>query len=865
MANCLHFLYLMILVVEVVKVVKAHIRYLPGLPPVYERHGNLTLGIVVPVHKYDADLICSSRIRELGTLQRVEAMVFAIDEINSNSSILPNHTLGFKLLDDCSKDTTALVRSLHFIQTIDNETYSTEDLAAYRVAGVIGSESSRNSVQMADMLSIFKVPMLSYISTSPVLSDKNVYPYFSRIVPSDVLQAKAIVDILNRFQWTYISVVYAEGSYGTMGFQAVKTRVEESGSCLAVTREMRQSFTDEDYDHIIKELLDTRRAKVVVVFSPLSQARELLKSAERNHATGNFTWIGSDAWGRNIQDYNGVENAALGALTIKFYSPVIERFDNHFKYLTAANASQNPWIKDYISAHFKCSFNDSAADSKCNNSMNFVPGYKPEITVSLVMDAVYAYARALHNILSTCKEAMTSPQNCIDGDTMVKTLRNITFQGAHGEVGFDEFGDGVATYELQNVQFVNNTYSLQSVGHWDSRKKIFTEFRPTDIRWNTADFKSPVSTCSDPCDMGYQAVVTQPHCCWYCQKCRDNERTVMREGLAKCEICPKAGNFTWPNAEDKTRCELIPPTIVSVNDFTGVLIVAFDIFTILMTIVTTVLYVLNNKEKLIKASSRELSYLILGGVFISSIIVTFFLVSPTDVICTITDFGFHMSFTFSYGPLLVKTNRIYRIFTSGKKSKKRPPFIDSKYQIIFAVVTILIQIVILTVSTIIHSPIAVTQMPSLAEPYVEITCKIPEVGFLCSLVYNLMLVLMCTFHAVKTRKLPDNFNESKFISFCVYTTIVLWIAFIPTYFTTTKTTYRAMFLSLAMLANSIVTIFFLFVPKLYALYLVSVEKQHVAAATSTLRTVTNDNRGLSNLPKPNGMQVVGNAKVSPIV
>ncbi|ESO83929.1 hypothetical protein LOTGIDRAFT_71752, partial [Lottia gigantea] len=804
---------------------------------------DINIGIVIPIHRYDRYNICSSQYREVGSFQRVQAAIFAIDEINNKTTLLPNIKLGYTLMDDCSKDTTALARTLHFIQEA-NKTRSEDDegLVAYDVVGVIGTESSRNSVQMADMLSIFRVPILSYLSTSPILSDKNVYPYFSRIVPSDVLQAKVIVDVLAHFGWEYISVIYAEGSYGTLGFQAVKKRIDDIGSCLAVTTEMRQSFSDDEYDDIIKSLKKAPRAKAVVIFAPLAQTRALMKAVDRMNASGDFTWIGSDAWGRNIQDYDGIEKAALGAITIKFYSPSVKRFDDSFMHLSVKSAPENPWIKHFVEAHNNCKFDATGNTAACNDTMNFVPNYKQEVTVSLVMDAVYAYALAMNKTLSECPTGSTSPRLCFNGSDLVEALRSVTFNGEHGKVAFNSEGDGVAVYELQNFQLVNGEYVLRPIGLWDSEVKNFTTFSPENILWNpllTLEKNNlPKSTCSDPCEAGYQQVVTQPHCCWYCQKCRDNERTVMREGLAKCDICPKQGNYTWPDEETKESCVNIEPTIVKVQDFTGALIVSFDIVTIMLAILVTVFYILNNQEKLIKASSRELSYLILVGVFLSSIFVTFFVVYPTDFTCTVTDLGFHLSFSFSYGPLLIKTNRIYRIFTSGKKSKARPPFIESKYQMSFAIITILVQVkhffidlyffpaatglgslplIIVTTFTIMDNPKAVAQMPSFAERYVEITCQLPEIGFLCSLTYNMLLVLLCTFHAIKTRKLPDNFNESKFISFCVYTTIVLWLAFIPTYFTTTKTNYKAMFLSLAMLANSLVTLCFLFLPKLYAL------------------------------------------------
>jgi hypothetical protein len=62
----------------------------------------------------------------------------------------------------------------------------------------------------------------------------------------------------------------------------------------------------------------------------------------------------------------------------------------------------------------------------------------------------------------------------------------------------------------------------------------------------------------------------------------------------------------------------------------------------------------------------------------------------------------------------------------------------------------------------------------------------------------MLLIAVCTIYAVKTRKVPENFNEAKFIGertnsinsnvtnsgFTMYTTCIIWLAFIPLYFGT---------------------------------------------------------------------------------
>lgn len=65
-----------------------------------------------------------------------------------------------------------------------------------------------------------------------------------------------------------------------------------------------------------------------------------------------------------------------------------------------------------------------------------------------------------------------------------------------------------------------------------------------------------------------------------------------------------------------------------------------------------------------------------------------------------------------------------------------------------------------------------------------LTCRVSTFSLMMSLVYNMVLILLCTLYAFKTRKMPANFNEAKYIGFTMYSTCIVWLAFIPIYFST---------------------------------------------------------------------------------
>ncbi|MEQ2176325.1 hypothetical protein GOODEAATRI_026769 [Goodea atripinnis] len=70
---------------------------------------------------------------------------------------------------------------------------------------------------------------ISYASTAPELSDDRRYDFFSRVVPPDSFQAQAMVDIIQALNWTYVSTVASEGSYGEKGVEAFTQLSKEAG------------------------------------------------------------------------------------------------------------------------------------------------------------------------------------------------------------------------------------------------------------------------------------------------------------------------------------------------------------------------------------------------------------------------------------------------------------------------------------------------------------------------------------------------------------------------------------------------------------------------------------------------------------
>ncbi|XP_025106909.1 metabotropic glutamate receptor-like isoform X3 [Pomacea canaliculata] len=790
--------------------------------------GDVILGGLFPVH-HMGESSCSGINLDRG-VERLEAMLFTIDEINRNSSILPGVKLGATIFDTCGLTTYALEQSLEFIRgsftTLDTTEFVCSDGSTAQarkvgksVAGVIGGSYSSVSIQVANLLRLFKLPQISYASTSASLSDKNRYDYFVRTVPPDILQAKALVDIVQAFNWTYVSTIHSEGEYGKSGIDYFKQEARAKNICIAASVELSEKASDVSYDNAIAEILSKSDARVVIIFVKTEDAMGLLDAATRRNLSGHFIFVASDAWGNRIAPVQNNQLAAQGAITLELQSTPIAKFEDYFLKLNPRENRRNPWFIEYFEEVHKCRWHENSAkqpkDKLCT-------GYEKqnrklesqESKVQFIYDAVYALALALdrmHRDVCPGVRGLCAKMNPIDGERLLKDyLLNISFDDGYGAtVHFDENGDGPGRYTIMNYQRNRTTreYEYKLVGTWADS---LLDLDLSKIIWAGGTMDIPRSRCSEPCEEGeIKNIQKGEQCCWICTKC--NPWEYIRDEKT-CESCPEG---RWPYA-NKTGCFQLEVQHMTWGSIYAILPMALASVGIGCTVFVIVLFTMFNNTPVVMASGRELSYMLLSGCVVCYVMTFVLLATPSTVSCGAQRFGVGFGFSIVYSSLLIKTNRISRIFESARRSAKRPPFISPKSQIVMTCVLIAMQVLFTSVWLLVEHPGTRLHHPDSREPVIILKCSSDDISFLVSLVYNILLIIICTVYAVKTRKIPENFNESKFIGFAMYTTCIIWLAFVPIYFGTLNSfKIQITTLCVSISLSATVALLCLFMPKVY--------------------------------------------------
>lgn len=140
------------------------------LPPSAKREiiidGDLVIGALFPVHEKGDGMEDCGKINEERGIQRLEAMLLALDEINSSDHILPGLELGAHILDTCSKDTYALEQSLDFVRASLTKVHDpgficpdgsrpVQNEVPLAISGVIGGSYSDVSIQVTCKFTTF--------------------------------------------------------------------------------------------------------------------------------------------------------------------------------------------------------------------------------------------------------------------------------------------------------------------------------------------------------------------------------------------------------------------------------------------------------------------------------------------------------------------------------------------------------------------------------------------------------------------------------------------------------------------------------------------------------------------------------------
>ena len=798
----------------------------------------------MPVHEEDPDSTggwCEDIRRDLS----VEAMLFAIDSVNANETLLPNITLGFDIRDSCYSENIGLDEAIDVIisgNQLDIAGCQSSNMESSTLTvGVVGAAASRVSIPVASLGRLFKVPQVSFASTSPILSSRETYSYFYRTVPPDNLQAKAMIDIVLHFNWTQISIIYVGDTYGQPVAVELRRLAKANNICIDLDRQIAVSFKLDDYQELA-EILLASDANVVVLIAHEQNAELLLERVASIPSHRRFTWIASDGWARKLAIAHMFSETVAGYYGVVPHAPHAPSFDDYLSQLTIETNRRNPWFEEIFSAFTLCN-SSNACDQ--NTTLTSLPNYAQDSFVPPTIDAVYAFANALHNFLQeNCNFTsgwIWANQSCpgqkkeLNGSTLLHYLGKVDFVNplTRNRVAFDRLGNAAGRYEIQNYQVQLSSgvpeYAYQQVGTWSSSRINSSESEPLELFDNVTlqfglnnsegiVYEPPVAQCGR-CSIGEYRRTVASSCCGVCDPCLG--RNYSDDPTASsCKTCSM---FMWGDnpTEGSSYCVPIQETYLKFNHSWSIILMVLAILGLLGVSIITIAFAVHWNTPVIKSSGREQMVLLLIGITLSFIVAFVYMSPPVLGVCIVQCIGMWLALSLMFGALLVKIIRVTRIFFN-KTTLTHLKFTQPCYQIFFTFLLVLGQMIIVAGAIAYQVPsvqrdVRLNSDDNNRLPEVVVTCDIYPVEFIApSIVYESVIIILSTFFGVLSFRYPGNFNEAKDISFCSFAVLVIWVAFIITYFATQSAQeFRNAIISLGILMTAVAVLLTIFGRKVF--------------------------------------------------
>ncbi|XP_036821511.1 extracellular calcium-sensing receptor-like [Oncorhynchus mykiss] len=759
----------------------------------------------------------------------LQTMIFAVEEINRDPALLPNLTLGFLASDTCRSEGTTLGAALAMVTGKETSVVETDCGTTPEVPVIIGDARSTASIVVAQTLGPFDLPMVSYLATCTCLSDNWKYPSFFRTVPSDAFQARGMAKLLRLQRWVWVGLVSEDDDYGKFGVQLLLQELQGSG--VPSKRKIR---------HIVDTIRGST-ARVVVAFVGFTgHSGALMEEVVRQNITDK-QWIASEAWvtystiasPKNMPSLAGTIGFALKKADIPGLGPFLTRLHPDGDY-----QKSDPFLRELWEEMFGCSLgvdlSVTLSSRQCTGSEVIREGESQYADVFQlrasynVYKAVYAIAYAIQDMMA-CRpgDGVFNGGQCPDirklqPSQIVHYLRGVNFSTPVGEsFHFDINGDPPASYDIINWHVTpEGTAEFVQVGHFLSSEGSDDQFHidMDKVVWGGGSGNEvPVSVCSADCPPGTRHAVQKgrPVCCFDCLSCAEGEIS-NTTGSVECIRCPER---FWSNP-DRTAC--IPQLVdfLSYSDTMGVILSVISVSGATLTAGALATFLYHRHTALVKANNSELSFLLLLSLKLCFLCALVFIGQPKPWTCMLRHTLFGISFVFCISCLLSRTVVVLVAFRATLPGENLMRYFSPTQQRMGISLCTLIQVLICVLWLALAPPRPAERGDREGRgPRVVLECEVGSVvGFSLVLGYIGLLASLCLLLAFLARKLPDNFNEAKFITFSMLIFCAVWISFIPAY-VSSPGKYTVAVEIFAILASSFGLLFCLFAPKCYIILL----------------------------------------------
>nr|XP_033794296.1 G-protein coupled receptor family C group 6 member A [Geotrypetes seraphini] len=733
-----------------------------------------------------------------GFLQSM-CMIYAVESIN-NSTLLQGIKLGFEIYDTCAEVTVALAAAMRFLSKFNTSENFVEFRCNYtdyipRVKAVVGGSYSEETMAISRLLNLDLIPLVSHSASAEILSNKIRFPSFLRTIPNDSFQTKAMAQLIHGFGWNWIGILATDDDYGRLALESFGNQAMAFNVCIAFREILPSHLSDSTINtkinQVLKIIVRESRVNVIVAFlKPYLVIKLFEKALVRKIQR---TWIASDSWSASsrvssILNFNKIGNV----IGFTFKNGNASAFLNFLTNLGKKQFRNSKLLKQYAAILRDCSedidLNQCIANYSKESWMYNTSTDNQTLRTDFLGDivqpgfvhstylAVSAIAYAIRNL---CKDRNCKDPNAFAPWELLQALKKVTFIDEGRRIKFNSTGDINIGYNvLVWKQTQNGVLNITTVAEYNlqSEEFLFVDEKEEEYFY---DFQEIQSKCSDECQPGQmKKTSTSPHtCCYDCVICPENHYTNETD-MGYCLLCD---NITHWSPANSSECYRKAVDYFDWDDGLAIVLVILSGIGIFFILITCIIFTKHLNTPVVKASGGLLCHIILLSLFFSFLSTGFFIGKPEDFKCKTRQMMFGISFTICVSCILLKSLKILLAFSFDPQLQDFLKCLYKPFTMVFTCTGI--QVIICAFWLVFRAPYVVENLT--ISKMIILECEEGSIiAFGVMLGYIAILAFVCFIFAFKGRKLPENYNEAKFITFGMLIYFIVWITFIPVYVTT---------------------------------------------------------------------------------